>query len=367
MNGINVLLVHRKGLFELEGGEQDQVRKTMKALEDAGAHATLCDQVPDKLAQYDIAHFFCVDASHIEGIRKCRGMAKVLSPVFWDRSQAFLLDDIYDFWPRRGREILDRISSLLYKYSQMRNRRVAQIYRGCFHEGLQSYVQFQQVIDEIDMFLPNSHAEASALSSFYVISDFNYVVVPNAIDPLSMEYTSDYAGRYLPQQTPFVLCAGGINRRKNQYSLLKAMMDIDVPLVFAGSVREESYYEALNRAAARRKGVFFVGHLSQPDLHSVYNAAQVHALPSFHETPGIANLEAVAHGCANVSTQIGGLREYLGEHSLYCNPFSVEHIREQVLRALDMPPNLEGSKLVRSSFTYERVAQATLEAYSRVL
>ena len=166
----------------------------------------------------------------------------------------------------------------------------------------------------------------------------------------------------------FILCSAGVDPRKNQFNLVRALVGVGLPIVLAGQVRDEVYAQAVGAVArAHEVEVRFLGHLDAPDLHSVYARAAVHALPSYHETPGISNLEAIAHGCPNVSTKIGGLEEYVGEHSLYCNPYSVEHIRRQALRALELPRNEEGAAYVRERYTWENAAIETREAYEQAL
>ncbi len=364
---MNILLLHRKGIFDFEGGEQDQIRYLSSALGKIGIETTLCDSLPTDWKSYDLIHYFGLDESHINEISKAPGIPKALTPVFWDRAQGYLIDDQFEEWPRQGKELLDRAVYWFRKISQLRNRRVALIYRDHFYVTLHRYAQFQQVIDEIDLFLPNSEAEMQAVCNFFVIEKYSYRVVPNAVDLKAIDDVSDYAERKLPKGLPIVCCSGGIDRRKNQYSLVKALMDIDALLVFAGSIRDGKYFEAIQRLAGRRKNVMFLGHLEKPDLYSIYRAANVHALPSLHDTPGIANLEAVAHKCVNVGTQIGGLKEYLGDYSLYCNPFNTEHIRKQVVKSLNCPPNVEGSHLVRSKYNYDEAAKATRDAYIQLL
>lgn len=366
---VKVLFVHRKGIFRFKGGEQDQIVNTKNALERIGLTIDLVDTIDtSRVAEYDIIHFFGLDASHIQEIKATSNAPKVLTPVFWDRAQGYLFDTEFERWLRPGRELLDNLLYFLSDISGNRNRRIAKVCRTHFYKMLHKYAQFQSVIDDIQLFLPNSESEMNALRTFYVMSSPPlYRIVPNAVNLQALDVMSDYSHKHLPKDTPFICCSGGIDRRKNQFSLVRAMVGIDVPLVIAGVMRDRRYTQAVHRAASHTANTIFTGHLEQPDLQSVYETAAVHVLPSFHDTPGIASLEAVAHKCVNVGTQIGGLREYLGDYSLYCNPFSVEHIHEQIVKALNQPPNVEGSALVRSKYTYEQAAEATLNGYRILL
>jgi glycosyltransferase involved in cell wall biosynthesis len=363
---MKVIIIHRKGIFDTRGGEHDQVRNTKQAMAEFGVDVTLTDSLPGDYASYDLIHFFGLDACHIDSIQAAKGIPKLLSTVFWDRAQCQLIDHYYEHWPRPGSEFRDNLSYWV-RDRILRDRRVARLYKFNHLTTIRRYAEFQKVINDIDLFLPNSAAEMTAVCNFLVVDNPQFRVIPNAVNLKEVDNPSDFAATNLPRDTPFVLCSASITPRKNQYSLVKAMLDIDVPLVLAGAAPDSDYTEVVRRVAQQKKEVLILGCLNSPDLHSTYQAAGVHALPSMHDTPGIANLEAVAHECRNVSTQIGGLREYLGPHSLYCNPFSVEHIRQQILVALDQPPNTEGAKLVRSKFTYEHVIKATYEAYQAVL
>jgi glycosyltransferase involved in cell wall biosynthesis len=364
---MRVLFLHRKGVFGFEGGEQDQICFLRSALQKIGVTVGLSDSLPPDWKSYDLIHYFGLDQSHIEEIISAINIPKVLTPVFWDRAQGYLIDDQFEEWPRPDHILNDKVIYWFRRVSQLRNRRVSLIYRDHFYITLHNYAEFQRVIDQIDLFLPNSEAEMQSIKNFFVIENCSYRIIPNAVDLDLLDDVSDYADVNLSKIQKFICCSGGIDRRKNQYSLVKALIDVDVPIVFAGSIRDRRYYQAIQRLTARHKHIRFLDHLEKRDLYSVYRAAAVHALPSLHDTPGLANLEAVAHGCVNVGTQIGGLREYLGEYSLYCNPFNINHIKEQVIKALELPRNIEGAQLVRSKFNYVEAAKSTLDAYISLL
>lgn len=370
---MKVLFVNRRGVFSTEGGEQTQIHATAAALGSLGVGAEIVSDLPDDYARYDLVHFFGLDQDHIDKIRRARGVPRVLSPVFWDPYQQFGQE-----WERQPRS---RAVRRIAKWRRQLRRRPE---RRARREGLSAFLSaegplsrekrdysraaFQEVIDEIDLFLPNSEAEMQSLRRSFVLErPPRHAVVHNAIDLATVDQRSDYWERRLKLDR-FILCSAGLDPRKNQYNLVRALQGVDIPIVLAGQVRDEVYAQAVS-AAARAHGVEvrFLGHLDAPDLHSVYARAAVHALPSYHETPGISNLEAIAHGCPNVSTKIGGLEEYVGEHSLYCNPYSVEHIRRQVLRALELPRNEDGAAYVRERYTWENAARETREAYEQAL
>jgi glycosyltransferase involved in cell wall biosynthesis len=370
---MRVLFVSRRGIFSAQGGEQVQIRATAAALRPLGVEVEIASELPQDCRGYDVVHFFGLDQDHIDKIKRARGARRALTPVFWDPYQQFGQE-----WDRQPRS---RAVRRIAKWRRQLRRRPE---RGARRRGLRAFLAaegplprekrdynwaaFQEVIDEIDLFLPNSEAEMDSLRRSFVLERRpRYAVVHNAIDLATIDQQSDYWDRRLGLDR-FILCSAGLDPRKNQYNLVRALEGVEIPIVLAGQVRDETYAHAV-AALAKSVGaeVRFLGHLDRPDLNSLYAHATAHVLPSYHETPGISNLEAIAHGCPNVSTRIGGLEEYVGRHSLYCNPYSVDHIREQARRALELPRRPEGAAFVRERYTWEAAARETREGYEMVL
>lgn len=165
----------------------------------------------------------------------------------------------------------------------------------------------------------------------------------------------------------FVLCVGRLEARKNQLMLLKALEDIDIPVVIAaGGFSYQPEYEQAVRNFRRRGKTIVLGRLSSQMLASAYAAAKVHALPSWYELPGLVSLEAAYHGCNVVVSNSGTIFDYLGEKAFYCNPEDEDSIRQAVLAAYQSPV-LEGLKEVVMDNTWDSVGKKTLEAYKKVV
>lgn len=372
---MRVLLVTRRGIWRFAGGEQTQITNALRHLEALGVEVEQAEDLPHDYRRYDVLHFFALDYDHIDKIKSARRVVKVLSPIYWDRYQSY--GDIW--YGRRPRRLARRLLRLRCSLARRRARRSAARRDGTVpsgkaeapppidSRGMSGYAAFQEVIDLIDFFLPNSEMEIQSVTRNYVMAEPpRYAVVHNAIDSSQLDARSDLYERHFGGMRA-VFSSAGIEVRKNQCGLVSALWDLDIPIILAGQIRDQSYYLALEWLIRRRRRVYLTGHLEPPHLNSLYHHAVVHALPSFHETPGISNLEAIAHGCPNVSTRIGGLEEYVGPYSLYCNPYHTSHIRDQVLAALEMPRNTEGAAYVRANYTWENSARETLAAYEQAL
>jgi glycosyltransferase involved in cell wall biosynthesis len=364
---MRVCFITRRGIWQFQGGEQVQIANTRRVLQAAGVHVDIAEDLPENHLSYDLLHFFAIDRDHVDKIQRAHGVRKLLTPIYWDRYQQYA-----EAWSARKPPWLTRRVSKLRKWgSGVRQRVEGRGERGAPMKletgGLYGYASFQAVVDLVDFFLPNSEMEMESVRRNYVFAEaVRYAIVHNAVDATGLDRVSDcYERKFgFPRA---VLSSAAIETRKNQCGLVLALQDTDVPIILAGQVRDSRYESALRVLLRRRANVHITGHLPPEDLNSLYRGATVHALPSFHETPGISNLEAIAHGCPNVSTMLGGLEEYVGSYSLYCNPYYLPHIRQQVLAALEQPRSKEAAAFVRARYTWEKAAMETLAGYEEAL
>ena len=165
----------------------------------------------------------------------------------------------------------------------------------------------------------------------------------------------------------FVLCVGRLEQRKNQLSLLKALEDSDLELVFAGGGFSYGKAYAETCRNFRRTGkTVFLDRISSELLTSCYEAAAVHVLPSWYELPGLASIEAASLGTPCVVTDYGTIRDYLGDFALYCIPGDTKSIRLAVERALKLEKN-NSPRPDLSKFTWTNSAKKMIEIYQRAL
>jgi hypothetical protein len=75
------------------------------------------------------------------------------------------------------------------------------------------------------------------------------------------------------------------------------------------------------------------------------------------------SLEAGAAGCNIVSTDRGSAREYLEEMAWYCDPRSVESVREAVQAAYEAPRSERLREHIQEHFTWRQAAEQTVEGY----
>ena len=170
-----------------------------------------------------------------------------------------------------------------------------------------------------------------------------------------------------PPEGPFVLYVGALNPRKNVAGVIAAARALlaDRPELRAVFVGDPSgIYQAVDLGPADDR-MIFAGKLSDAALEAHYDAASVLLFPSFHEASGLPPVEAMAHGCPVVVSEIPALRERCGDAALYCDPHDVSTMVAQVSRILD-EPDLAESLALRgreraAQFTWANCLASTLE------
>ena len=160
---------------------------------------------------------------------------------------------------------------------------------------------------------------------------------------------------------------GRIESRKNQLKLIRALNNTRYELYIHGkpSPNNMPYFEQCKAEAA--PNIHIGGHLDEEMLYTAYANARVHVLPSYFETTGLSSLEAAVMGCNIVVTDKGDTRDYFADDAWYCDPDSVESIKQAVDAAYNTPYNEAFRQRILSEYTWKRAAEETYKAYADVL
>lgn len=365
-------MVNRSSATEVLGGDVIQMQKTADALRRLGIRVTiqLADQLREETGQYDLVHVFNIqtadDSEQALEWARARRIPVALSSIYWDPLPAWFGDDasLRPFW-RQVKQVMGyHVGLRLYSAWQRHRPRVT---------GSAWQTQ-RKLLLAADVILPNAYAEAQVL-----LRDFRLPkswlrrirIVPNAIDGELFASEVKPPDGFLDSVggPGYVLEVGRVSPEKNNLGLLRALWDVDIAIVFVGQLSpyHVSYVAECREAGRARGKVHFIAPMPHDLLPGIYQAAAVHALPSWRETPGLVSLEAAAAGCRVVSTCIGSAREYFGEDARYCHPAAVKTIRRAVLEALNTRPSSRLRQRILKNYTWEKAAEATLNAYRSVL
>ncbi len=174
----------------------------------------------------------------------------------------------------------------------------------------------------------------------------------------------------------FILSVGSIEPRKNLLNLLKAynLLEKEIKdehkLILVGFKGWENS-EIIELINKNKEYIEYLGFISNKDLAKVYNLSTCFVYPSFYEGFGLPIAEAMACGSAVISSNSSSLPEVGGEAVIYCNPHSVEDIKEKIEKVL-LDKNLrdkireKGLKQAKK-FSWEKSTKEHLEVFKEVI
>jgi len=101
-------------------------------------------------------------------------------------------------------------------------------------------------------------------------------------------------------------------------------------------------------------------------IKSAYFNCAFHILPSHVETPGIANLEALAFGKPIVVGDCAPVREYFGNFANYCVSASLNSIKEALIATSDysskaMP--IKFTEFIQKKYTHQSISKRLMALY----
>ncbi|MGK0482530.1 MAG: glycosyltransferase involved in cell wall biosynthesis [Planctomycetota bacterium] len=173
----------------------------------------------------------------------------------------------------------------------------------------------------------------------------------------------------------YLFTAARIETRKNLGVILRAFEQLDVPDVrwkIAGvrGAGAEDFEEALRRSPAR-DSVDVLGHVSEARLRELTVGALAFVLVPLDEGFGLAPLEAMALGTPAVTSRVPVVQEICGGGAILVDPLDDVTLAEELRSLVTDMSRREGMASVGArhakSFTWERTAERTVEAYRRAL
>lgn len=129
---------------------------------------------------------------------------------------------------------------------------------------------------------------------------------------------------------------------KNHMSLVRALKVLernhnchDVHMVFAGGCRHEcEKLKVLSEELGLTDIVHFLGYVPDEDIYPLYRLAFALVMPTFFGPTNIPFLEAWAHDCPVITSNIRGIREQVEDSGLLANPRDEAEIAGAIYRLL---------------------------------
>lgn len=190
-----------------------------------------------------------------------------------------------------------------------------------------------------------SEFSRTEIQEFYGLKQEAITVIPPAVSPAfrqnySNEYIESIKKHYdLPSE--YILSVGTLEPRKNivglvkAYSLLAKNIRQRYPLVLVGCRGWQHLVDKDFQAMVRRGEVIVPGYVTQEHLPAIYSAASVFAYVSFYEGFGMPVAEAMASGCAVVTSNCASMPEVASGCAELVDPDNIESITAALQRYLE--------------------------------
>ncbi len=361
---MRVIFPVRHNFHEVKGGAYIQIIKSVEYLVKNGVDASITSDIRKvHIDNNTIIHFSDLTWVYdlyldLRYVRSNYPQARcVLYTIYWPLEE-FVQEGsptplrlVYRLF---GYDGLERLKSVV-KFITKKNAR--------YLIGLMGYTRLQSyIVKNVELLLPNAYEEGRKLVQKFNVDRDKIKVVYNGVD-LNVFKSSKPMRRVQNR----IVCAGRIDARKNQLNLLKADIDENVEIIFVGSPgpNSKSYAEQVKSIGRRRGNVQFINHMDQEELFNLFRSSLVHVLVSWVETPGLVNLEAAYCGCRIVATDVGSVREYLGDNAYYCRPDDLESIRGAVECALNSNENASNGlkESIEVQYNWNQIALNLVSIY----
>lgn len=197
-------------------------------------------------------------------------------------------------------------------------------------------------------------------------------VIYNGVDnKIFQESKAQSSGR------PTVVTVARIDPLKDIITLIKSAAIVksripNVQFVIYGSVSVPGYYEEclyLRKELELEETVIFAGHTT--NMAAAYSSGDIVALTSISEAFPYSVVEAMMCGRAVISTDVGGIREAIGESGIMVPPRDYDALAEGIIKLLtntELRSTLsqEARERALSKFTLNKVLDLHMKTYSRM-
>ncbi|MEQ9310411.1 MAG: glycosyltransferase [Balneolaceae bacterium] len=326
----------------VNGGVRTQAIQTAEALKKLGVEVQFVSPWQQSL-EFDLAHIFVAGPSTIGIIQRCKelGIKTALSPVYFSNRSAPVIASSL------------KIEKLISKIGP----------------GIRSDFGIKATACNLaDVILPNTTSEANLIAKGFGIDPSKINVVPNGVESRFVDTSSDlFVEKYGIKN--FVLFVGQAGaQRKNVIKLIEAAPNIQSQIVIIGSFYDDNYGNKCRQLASKSTNLTLIDTLEHNSelLSSAYATCHTFVLPSFYETPGIAAMEAALAGANIVITERGGTNNYFKNWAEYITPESTKSIYEAINQSLKKEKKNELKTHILNNFTWDKVAEKTLENYKKL-
>jgi glycosyltransferase involved in cell wall biosynthesis len=202
----------------------------------------------------------------------------------------------------------------------------------------------------------------------------------SALAPSRQQAETLLSARFRRLRPGFLLYVGGDDPRKNlegtieAYGLLPEALRRAHQLVIVCNLplaRRAQLMAHGRRLGIRLRDLLLTGFVPDVELSALYRACDLFVFPSLYEGAGLPILEAMSCGAAVAASRTSSIPEILGDLDATFDPADPRDIARCLTEVLADPSRreslLDRSRVRSRLFTWERVAERTLEGYESAL
>jgi glycosyltransferase involved in cell wall biosynthesis len=177
-----------------------------------------------------------------------------------------------------------------------------------------------------------TQAEYNNVRKYMSVPDKKVIILPWGVNPIFADKDVQPVFKSLYRLGDYILWVGIIEERKNQLTAIRALKDIEIPIIFIGNHRDDEYYLMCKREAPSHFRFLPFMQTSSLILASAFRYCKVYVECS-QEPAGSSALEAAASKRPLVLSRDPWSEELFGKTAFLVDPTSCIEIRDAVLIA----------------------------------
>jgi len=212
-----------------------------------------------------------------------------------------------------------------------------------------------------------SNFSKSSIMDIYKIPEQKISVLYNGINPINLDDNINFRKR------DYILHVGRSSPIKNLGRLIKAFKlltnkyKLELKLVLTCQKRDVPF----DLIKGMESHIEFAGYVSEDQLVKLYQEALLFAFPSLYEGFGFPPLEAMAHGCPTLVSNVASLPEICGDAAYFVDPYDEESIADGIYQVATNSTLREtliqkGFKRVKL-FTWEESGKKHIKVFEEIL
>jgi len=321
------------------GGMQVRIKQYRETLGKHGVQSELFNKWQHKITDFHVLHVFKlnIESYHLINYAKKNKIPVVISSVV----------------------PLDSASKILM------NRFICKLLP--IHTG---YSFMEDALALADAVISETQQEADYIAHNFKTKKSKLYVIPCGVKFLPLRGTNNGISHLIGDDREIVLQVGRFDQNKNQLSVVRALKNTNIPVVFIGGPDPENlaYFNQCKREAT--PNMYFLGWMKNDDplLATAYSNAKVVVFPSHNETFGIALVEGCAAGANIVASEGLPIIDWgLSEYCRLINPKSITDMKSKLIEAYNAPRDAAVPSLILNKFSWDSVVEKHMEIYNVVV